>query len=171
MTSVAHGFAHPRSTQDELHDRIAGLQRHLELDHDVTGFQPPQASVVDVGGNTKIVLLNTPELRSKYHDIQLQQQKREAAAAADFSVGASVSAGALHGVNFRVSTRYRCLANPDGQVARGMGFVYEGMDLAEGTKVSWGGKEEGRTQHLSLVFVSLNALSVSSSHEDVYTSI
>lgn len=107
-----------------MNEKLAALQQQLELDQDITRFQPPQVSVVDDNGNVKVVLLTNTDLGLRYQLIQ---------AACD---GADmVDADTLQGVNFRISERYRCFANPRGQAQGGMGFIYEGVDLLEGTKV------------------------------------
>lgn len=42
---------------------------------------------------------------------------------------------ALQGSDFRVSDRYRCLADSRGQVQGGAGLIFEGNGLVDGTKV------------------------------------
>lgn len=41
----------------------------------------------------------------------------------------------LGGSNFRISERYRCVADHRGQVQGGVGFVFEGMDMLDSSKV------------------------------------
>lgn len=74
------------------------------------------------------MLLTTTELYLRHRNIERQQRR-------DGAVG-RVSADALRGANFRISKRYRCLADPQGQVQGRMGFKYEADDLVEGTRVS-----------------------------------
>lgn len=113
-----------------MHDKLASLQLHLELDQDITRFQPLQASVVHAdNGDRRVVLLTTADLRWRHQAIQQQQQ------AMGFGDEAGITVDALQGTNFRISERYRCLANPLGQVQGGMGFIFEGVDLIDGRKV------------------------------------
>lgn len=106
------------------------LQLHLELDQDLTRFQPPQVPVVNHDdGNVRIVLLTTAELFWQHQAIE-----------ASFCCTGGVAPSALcsnnlQGSDFRVSDRYRCLADHRGQVQGGVGFIYEGIDLVEGSKV------------------------------------
>lgn len=110
------------------------LQLHLELQQDITRFQPPQVAVRDGDdGNLRVVLLTTTDLLWRYQ--ALQNQRAVTGAGGD----AELTPESFRGTDFRISERYRCLADPRGQVQGGMGFIYEGVDLVEGTKVreSW----------------------------------
>lgn len=42
----------------------------------------------------------------------------------------------LGGSNFRISDRYRCVADHRGQVQGGVGFIFEGLDMLNNTKVT-----------------------------------
>lgn len=112
-----------------MHNKLTSLQLHLELDQDITRFQPPQATVVHgANSDARVVLLTTADLRWRQQAIQQQQQAAGCG-------GAGIPANALQGSSFRISERYHCLANPLGQVQGGMGFIFEGIDLIDSTKV------------------------------------
>lgn len=99
------------------------LQTHLELDQELTRYQPPQATVSnDEEGNARAVLLINAQLCWSYEAI------RQA------SPG-PISSSMLRGIDFRISERYRCIADPRGQVQGGVGFIFEGIDLVDNTKV------------------------------------
>lgn len=102
------------------------LQTYLEQEQDLTRFQPPQTMVSDgEAGNMRVVLLTTAELYWRYEAL------RQA------STGpASLTPSILCGINFLISERYRCFADPRGQVQGGVGFIFEGVDLVDNTKVS-----------------------------------
>ncbi|CAM9794273.1 unnamed protein product, partial [Sphacelaria rigidula] len=113
-------------SRDPWRDKIVEVQGYLEEERDLTRYQPPEVPVVDNSDNTRVVLLTTTELYLRHRNIERQQRR-------DGAVG-RVSADALRGANFRISKRYRCLADPQGQVQGRMGFKYEADDLVEGTR-------------------------------------
>lgn len=115
-----------------MQNKLALLQRHLELDQELTRYQPPQVQVVsEDDDNTRVVLLTTADLFWKYQAI-------ESGSFGDNTtpqLSAPLSSAVLRGTDFRVSERYRCVADKRGQVQGGVGFIFEGTDLAENTKV------------------------------------
>ena len=116
-----------------MQNKLTKIQIHLELDPDLTRFQPPQVPVVNADdGSTRIILLTTAELLWKHRAIQSGCFGHTDAGAGQATPPSNV----LQGSDFRVSERYRCLADHRGQVQGGVGFIFEGKDIADGSKVS-----------------------------------
>lgn len=106
------------------------LQLRLEIDGDLTRFQPPQVSVVNIeDGAVGCLLLTTTELFYRHQAIL------ESAGCFYNDLSMPVSCDVLRGSDFRISERYRCVADSKGQAQGGVGFVFEGLDMLDGSKV------------------------------------
>lgn len=114
--------------------KLATLQRHLELDSDITRFQPPQVSVLnDEDGTVRCVLLTTVELFYRHQAILASGCFGSGGIGGEPS--SPLPSGLLDGSNFRISERYRCVADHRGQIQGGVGFIFEGSDMLDGSKV------------------------------------
>ena len=115
--------------------KLAMLQRQLELDSDLTRFQPPQVSVLnDEDGTVRCVLLTTVELFCR-HQAALASRCFPSGRGVVGDPSSPLPSDVLGGRNFRISERYRCLADHRGQVQGGVGFIFEGMDMLDNSKV------------------------------------
>lgn len=115
--------------------KLAMLQRHLELDSDLTRFQPPQISVLNnEDGTVRCVLLTTVELFYRHRAI-LASGCFGSGGGVVGDPSSPVPSDMLGGSNFRISERYRCVADRRGQVQGGVGFIFEGMDVLDSSKV------------------------------------
>lgn len=111
-----------------MQKKLAKLQLRLELDGDLTRFQPPQVPVVNnQDGTVRCLLLTSAELFYKHQAI---------VASGCFGADcAPLPCDVLRGKDFRISERYRCVADRKGQAQGGVGFIFEGLDMVNGTKV------------------------------------
>lgn len=127
-----HCFDVSRSSRDWVQNKLVKLQLHLELDPDLTRLQPPQVPVMTTDDdNIRVVLLTTAELLWKHQAIESR-----CLGDADTGTGKAVfPSNVLRGSDFRVSERYRCLPDHRGQVQGGVGFIFKGQDVADGSKV------------------------------------
>ena len=117
-----------------MQKKLAMLQLHLEVDSDLTRFQPPQASVVNnEDGTVRCVLLTTVELFYRHQELLASACFGRAGVAGDSPT--PLPSGLLSGSDFRISERYRCVADHRGQVQGGVGFVFEGLDMLDKSKV------------------------------------
>ncbi|CAM9838284.1 unnamed protein product [Choristocarpus tenellus] len=128
-----HGLASKRRcprTMSAIERKLALLDIHLEL-KDLTNQQPAQVLVRCEDGTERVIMLTTPSARRKR-----REQER-------------MSPRVTHGAHkvletdklekpsdFSVSKRYRCKADPRGQVQGGVGFVYHGIDVATNAEVA-----------------------------------
>ena len=118
-----------------MQKKLAMLQRHLELDSDLTRFQPPQVSVLnDEDGTVRCVLLTTVELFYR-HQALLASGCSGRGGGVVGGPSSPLPSGMLGGSNFRISERYRCVADHRGQVQGGVGFIFEGIDMLDRNKV------------------------------------
>ncbi|CAM9325246.1 unnamed protein product [Discosporangium mesarthrocarpum] len=118
--SLASKQRRPRGSS--AHERkLQILQYHLEL-RDLTVCQPSQVTVQCDDGSERVVMLTSVAAR----------QKRSKA----FRGGRSLHAREFTPQDFSVSGRYRCMADPQGQVQGGVGFIYKGIDVATGAEVA-----------------------------------
>lgn len=105
------------------------LQNHLEHDDDLTRYQPSQVAVMesgDVCANMRVILLTTNNLCWRHQALTQTQS---------FGGPTTISSDMLRGTDFRVSERYRCVADHSGQAQGGVGFIYEGYDLVDNARV------------------------------------
>lgn len=110
------------------------LRLHLQLDSDLTRFQPPQVSVVNTeDGTVRCLLLTTAELFYRHQEILASGCFGSGGIGSTSS--SSLPSNILRGSNFRISERYRCVADHRGQVQGGVGFIFEGVDMLNNTKV------------------------------------
>lgn len=117
-----------------MQKKLAMLQLHLEVDSDLTRFQPPQVSVVNKeDGTVRCVLLTTVELFYRHQELLASACFGSAGIGGDLS--SPMPSGLLVGSDFRISERYRCVADRRGQVQGGVGFVFEGFDMLDSAKV------------------------------------
>ncbi|CAM9146874.1 unnamed protein product, partial [Discosporangium mesarthrocarpum] len=100
----------------------------LDLHHyfrDLTCNQPEQVSVAcAVDGSDRVVLLTSPEAKQKSKILRRSLHPEE------------LTPSVFEPSNFSLSRRYHCIPDPQGQMQGGVGFVYEGVDLAVGSKVA-----------------------------------
>eukprot|EP00903_Cladosiphon_okamuranus_P008743 g8375.t1 len=119
-----------------MQKKLAMLQRHLELDSDLTRFQPPQVPVLNNDdGTVRCVLLTTVELFYRHQAI-LASGCFGSGSGVGGDTSSPLPSDMLSGSNFRISERYRCLADHGGQVQGGVGFIFEGMDMLDSSKVA-----------------------------------
>lgn len=117
-----------------MQKKLAILQRHLELDSDLTRFQPPQVSVLNnEDGTVRCVLLTTVELFYRHQAILASGCFGGDGVGGDPS--SPLPSDSLGGSNFRISERYRCVADHRGQIQGGVGFIFEGIDILDRSKV------------------------------------
>lgn len=117
-----------------MQKKLSTLQHHLEHDSDLTRFQPPQISVLNVeDGTVRCVLLTTVELFYRHQEILASGCFRSDGVGGEPSP--PLPCGMLGGSDFRISERYRCVADHRGQVQGGVGFIFEGLDMLDGSKV------------------------------------
>lgn len=111
-----------------MQKKLAKLQLRLELDGDLTRFQPPQVPVVNnEDGTVRCLLLTSAELFYRHQAIT---------ASGCFDADSTpLPCDILCGKDFRISERYRCIADRKGQAQGGVGFIFEGLDMIDGTKV------------------------------------
>lgn len=118
-----------------MQKKLAMLQHHLELDSDLTRFQPPQVSVLsNEDGAVRCVLLTTVELFYRHQAILASRCFGRGGIGGD-PASLPIPCGMLSGSNFRISERYRCVADHRGQVQGGVGFIFEGVDMLDSSKV------------------------------------
>ncbi|CAM9358908.1 unnamed protein product [Scytosiphon promiscuus] len=117
------------SSRSWMQKKLAKLQLQLELDGDLTRFQPPQVPIVNnEDGTIRCLLLTSAELFYRHQAIM---------ASGCFGADSSpLPCDILCGQDFRISERYRCIADRKGQAQGGVGFIFEGLDMIDGTKVA-----------------------------------
>ncbi|CAM9182685.1 unnamed protein product, partial [Hapterophycus canaliculatus] len=122
-------FLKKSSSRSWMQKKLAMLQLRLELDGDLTRFQPPQVSVVNnEDGTLRCLLLTSAELFYRHQAIM---------ASGCFGADSSpLPCDILRGKDFRISERYRCVADRKGQAQGGVGFIFEGLDMIDRTKVA-----------------------------------
>ncbi|CAM9744555.1 unnamed protein product [Ectocarpus sp. 13 AM-2016] len=119
------------SPQSWMQEKLAMLQLRLEIDGDLTRFQPPQAFVVNIeDGAVGSLLLTTTELFYSHQAIL------KSAGCFPNDLSRPLPCDVLRGSDFRISERYRCVADSKGQAQGGVGFIFEGLDMLDGSKVA-----------------------------------
>ncbi|CAN0188249.1 unnamed protein product [Pylaiella littoralis] len=129
------------SSRSWIEDKLDMLRLHLQLDSDLTRLQPPQVSVVNTGdGTVRCLLLTTADLFYRYQEIMASgcfgHQGAVGIGNNSSSSSPRLPSNILCGSNFRISERYRCLADHRGQVQGGVGFIFEGLDTLNNSKVA-----------------------------------
>ncbi|CAN0245648.1 unnamed protein product, partial [Ectocarpus sp. 4 AP-2014] len=117
------------SPQSWMQEKLTMLQLRLEIDGDLTRFQPPQVSVVNIeDGAVGSLLLTTTELFYSHQAIL------QSAGCFPNDLSMPLPSDVLRGSDFRISERYRCVADSKGQAQGGVGFIFEGLDMLDGSK-------------------------------------